>query len=65
MFGLAIEYLLDKKGLGKTHVDMKTMLEEMALGTGSETSFETHIGLSAPYFREHFYDLICDFLTVH
>lgn len=65
MFGLAVEYLMDEKGGGKTPLDVKAMLQEMGNGKDFRSAFAAHMGISVNHFRENFYDLIADFLAVY
>ena len=65
MFGLALAYLLDERGQGKTLPDVKRMYEELSRGGCFFTeAFEAHMGISVPYFETHFFQLITDYLGV-
>lgn len=63
IFGLAVRYLLEPEGHGKTFLDVKEMFYDM-LRTGSfSTSFENAMGISLQYYEDNFYTLITDFLN--
>jgi len=63
MFGLAVRYLLDENGLGKTFLDVKAMYLDMLNTESFRTSFETYMGITVEYYEENFFDLITDFLN--
>jgi hypothetical protein len=63
MFGLAVRYLLEKNGLGKTFLDVKAMYLDMLNTESFRTSFETCMGITVEYYEENFFDLITDFLN--
>lgn len=62
LFGLAVRWLLDPDGHGKTCIDVKQMFRDIAGGTGFEEAFQTRMGISQDYFRDHFYGLMREFL---
>ena len=64
-FGLAVRYLLDSRGLGKTLNDIKAMYKDMLLTNSFAVSFERHMGISVQYFEEHFYELMSQFLRTN
>jgi hypothetical protein len=61
MFGLAVRYLLDENGLGKTLLDVKAMYQDMLITESFRTSFETYMGITVEYYEENFFVLIADF----
>lgn len=62
-FGLAVKYLFDKKGLGKTYNDAKNLLKEMnTLGSFSK-AFEKHFGITVDYFETNFIKIIREYLA--
>ena len=63
MFGLAIRYLLDEKGLDKSFVDVKEIYWDMRNTVSFRESFEKYMGISVMYYEEHFFELITDFLN--
>jgi hypothetical protein len=63
MFGLAVRYLLDDAGLGKSYVDVKEMYHDMRSTVSFRESFEKFMGISIAYYEEHFFELIADFLN--
>lgn len=62
MFGLAVRYLLDENGLGKTFIDVKKMYLDMRKTVSFRVSFEKFMGISVNYYEAHFFELIADFL---
>lgn len=58
IFGLAVRYLVDPKGLGKTLIDVKNMFRDIGRGMSFPQAFETHMGMSLAYYEEHFYALM-------
>lgn len=64
MFELAVRYLMDDRGLGKTYVDVKEMWQE-AISTGRSFSevFENYMGISLEYYETNCFILITDFLN--
>ena len=61
MFGLAVRFLLDENGLGRTFPDVKALYLDM-IETGSfRHSFQTFMGISVEYYEENFYWLISEF----
>ena len=65
MFGLAVEYLLDSKGRGRTLLDVKRMLQDMGQGTSFRSAFQTHMGTSVDSYRLRFYELMEGFLAIY
>jgi hypothetical protein len=65
MFGLAVEYLLDAKGEGRSLVDVKSMLTEVGQGSSFRSAFQAHMGISVESYQARFYDLIEGFLAVY
>jgi hypothetical protein len=62
MFGLAVRYLLEESGHGKTILDVKSMFNDMLTTRNFATSFETYMGMSVDYYEENFFSLIESFL---
>jgi len=58
MFGLAVRYLLDEKGHGKTYSDVKNMFYDMLTTENFSVSFEKFMGFSLDYYEEHFFSMI-------
>jgi hypothetical protein len=65
MFGLAVEYLLDAKGEGRSLLDVKSMLTEMGQGSSFRSAFQAHMGISVESYQARFYDLIEGFLAIY
>ncbi|RPH26051.1 MAG: hypothetical protein EHM93_19755 [Bacteroidales bacterium] len=61
-FSLAVRFLLDTKGLGKSPDDVKAMIKDMLVTRNFATSFEKYMGISVAYYEEHFNELIAEFL---
>ncbi len=65
MFQLAIEYLVDEKGLGKSMLDIKAMFNDMLTTRSFSVSFEKHMGMSLDYYKRNFYTLITDYFKLY
>ena len=65
MYGLAVRYLLDEKGLGKTLMNVKAMLEQMTISNDFESAFAQHFGMTLDHFRQNFFDLMEDYLDIY
>jgi hypothetical protein len=65
MFGLAVEYLLDPKGRGRTLDDVKALLTDMGGGVTFDAALEAHMGISVDDYRTGFFDLVRGFLAVY
>jgi len=63
MFGLAVRYLLDEKGHGRTYIDVKNMFYDLLVTENFSVSFEKYTGMSLDYYEEHFFDLIEDYFN--
>jgi hypothetical protein len=63
MFGLAVRYLLDDAGMGKSFADVKEMYLDMRKTSSFRESFEKFLGISVEYYEEHFFELIHDFFN--
>ena len=62
MFGLAVGYLVDPRGLGRTYVDVKNMFRDIGAGMDFGAAFEIHMGISLENYRENFYTLMQAYL---
>lgn len=62
MFDLAVRYLLDEAGLGKTYGDVRSMCEQIRAGDSFSHAFEANMGISVDDFEERFYGLIASYL---
>ena len=62
MFQLAFEYLLDDDGLGRSPVDARDVMVDMAEGEAFDVAFERHMRLSVEDFEEQFFDLMNEYL---
>lgn len=57
-FGLAVRYLVDSKGLGKSIDDLKAMIKEVKLLGSFKAAFQKHMGISIQYYEDNFLRLI-------
>ena len=63
MFGLAVQYLLNENGHGKTTTDVLNMYKYMhSSRNGFADAFEKYMGMSLQYYENNFWDLITNFL---
>lgn len=62
MSQLAVEYLIDPGGLGKSPREFTAMLLDLADGAAFATAFEDHMGISLSDYDEQFFDLMADYL---
>jgi len=62
IFGVAVHYLVDPKGPGKSLIDVKNMFADIGQGMSFARAFETHMGMSLQYYENNFYQLIKNFL---
>jgi hypothetical protein len=62
MSGLAVEYLIDPAGLGKTPEDLTRILLDMADDVPFTNAFETHLGISVYDYGDRFFALMGDYL---
>jgi len=63
MYGLAVQYLMDKDGWGKTALDVKAIFQDVGRGILFEDAFENHMDLPLQYYEENFYKLIKEYLS--
>jgi len=62
IFGVAVRYLTDPGGHGKTPVDIKNLFIDIGHGLDFGAAFRNHIGMSLEYYQDHFYALMQAFL---
>jgi hypothetical protein len=62
MFHLAVEYLMDDDGLGRSPGDMTDMLVDVAEGTSFEAAFENRMDLRLDDFENEFFSLMSAYL---
>ena len=62
MSQLAVEYLIDPDGLGKSPTDFTAIFLDLADGAAFATAFEDHMGISLSDYEEQFFDLMVDYL---
>ena len=63
MFQLAITYLLDEEGHGKTMEDLKNLFLDVKDGLAFETSFENRFGIGLADYEEQFFTLMSNYLN--
>lgn len=62
MYQLAVEYLMDEDGLGKTPQDITYIFTDIAEGATFPTAFENRMGISLKDYEVQFFDLMNDYL---
>lgn len=62
MFHVAVEYLMDEDGKGKSPEDMTGILIDVAQGATFEAAFESKVGLSLDDFENEFFSLMDAYL---
>jgi hypothetical protein len=63
MSQLAVEYLLDADGLGKSLFEVRDIFLDMAEGMDFSTAFETHMGISVQAYEDDFFSLMDGYLS--
>ncbi len=62
MFQLAVEYLLDADGYGRSPADVRDVWIDVAEGTSFEAAFENRMGTSLDDYQREFFDLMEGYL---
>jgi hypothetical protein len=62
MFALAVRYLVDPNGHGKSLSDIKYMWVDINSGTDFYTAFEYNLGISVDEYESNYFDLITAYL---
>jgi hypothetical protein len=62
MFHIAVEYLMDDDGQGRSPADMTDMLIDVAEGASFEAAFENRMGLRLDDFENEFFSLMSAYL---
>ena len=62
MFQLAVEYLVDPDGHGKSHKDIKDLFLDVSVGVPFQTAFKNRLGINLAEYEMQFFDLINDYL---
>jgi len=65
MFELAVRYLLDARGQGKTLLDVKNIFRDLKNSILFEDAFVNNMGISITYYESHFYELISVYLLFY
>jgi hypothetical protein len=58
LFHLVLDYLLSEQGHGRTFVDARHVLEDIAQGSQFTTAFEHHFEIDIGYLRDNLYTLL-------
>jgi hypothetical protein len=59
---VAVRYLLDPAGGGRTWGDVRNMYWSIRQGTAFEEAFALHMGMTVGYFQAHFFELMRAYL---
>jgi hypothetical protein len=62
-FELAMRYLLDQRGEGKSYQDVLNVFYDIRNGREFTVSFEDHFGISVDIFQEEFYGRMRAYLS--
>ena len=62
MFQLAVEYLTDPDGHGKSYKDIKDLFLDVSVGVPFQTAFKNRLGLTVRKFEMQFFNLMNDYL---
>jgi hypothetical protein len=62
-FELAVRYLLDPVGLGRTIEDHKALFEDLGQGVAFSNAFQRHYGLQLAVFQAEYWDRIRAYLV--
>lgn len=62
-FELAVRYLLDPNGHGKTMQDIKAFFNDLGLGIPVSTAFVTHFEMTLDSFQENYWSLMKSYLN--
>ncbi len=65
MFQLAVEYLLDDDGLGRSVDDMRNLIIDVGEGSTFAAAFENRMGIGLDEYETRFFDLMDDYLPQH
>ena len=63
LFELAVRYLLDENGLGKTPRDLVRIYDDLGRGLPFHVAFELHMGMSLQSFHDNFWQLMNGYLA--
>ena len=62
MFQLAVEYLVDPNGHGRSYVDLKNLFMDVSVGVSFETAFQNRMGISVQNYEAQFFALMNGYL---
>jgi hypothetical protein len=63
LFELAMRYILDTNGMGKSYEDVLSLFYDLRGGISFPVSFENHFGISVGDFEDEFYDRMITYLN--
>lgn len=64
-FHLAVEYLLDEDGHGRSLGDMRNLIIDVGEGSTFAAAFENHMGMVLDEYETRFFELIDNYLPQH
>ena len=64
-FELATRYILDKKGIGKSFLDVLSLFYDLREGTTFTIAFENHFGIRVRDYSDEFYERMRTYLQNH
>jgi hypothetical protein len=62
-FELAVRYILDKKGMGKSYQDVLRLFNDLQQAISFHVSFKNHFGISVSNYEDEFYDRMRTYLS--
>lgn len=65
MFQLAVEYLVDDDGLGRSFDDMRNLIIDVGEGSTFAAASEDHMGIGLDEYEAQFFGLVDDYLPQH
>jgi hypothetical protein len=63
MFDVAVRYLLDERGHGRTFADVMALFQDLVTSFNFASSFERHMGISVEDYEDEFFELITPYLA--
>lgn len=63
LFELAMRYILDTNGMGKSYQDVLSLFYDLRQGISFPVSFENHFGISVSDYEDEFYDRMITYLS--
>ena len=62
MFQLAVQYVVDPNGHGRSYVDLKNLFMDVSVGVPFETAFQNRLGISVQNYESQFFSLMNGYL---